>query len=388
MGALVAPIIALSMQNHFQYIIIGAGCAGMQLAKSLLELPHDIVSSILLIDASDKHEEKSWCFWHNNDHPYRHLVRNEWKQIEFVSQSLRISECIHPQSYQYINSMDFHHYHLELFEKDERIKVVYHHVNEIVQSDTNNKIVTNNVEYYGEYIFHTNLINNLKSANYPKIWQHFLGWEIETENPSFDTEKATIMDFSLNDTKDIQFFYILPFSESRALVECTFFSKLLIKEEDYETLISKYLSAKLKSSFTIKTKEIGKIPMHIVDLPNWDSNKLIPIGTAAGCIKPSTGYSFSRVIKQTEDIINAIKLKQKIPLRRSKSRFLFYDKLFLHIIDYESFAMNNIFYSLFKNNKIGTILRFLDEKTSLLEEGLIFLRLPKLPFIKAILKSK
>lgn len=389
MGAFMAPIINLSMvQNQFQYIIIGAGCAGLQLAKALLEQSSELVSSILIIDADKVHQEKSWCFWYDQNHQYRHLVRNQWSHVEFVANSLKVTEDIHPQTYQYINSLDFHQYHLNLFEKDDRIKVVYQHVNEIIPNNKINKIITENDIYFGEYIFHTNLVNNLKSDSYPKVWQHFLGWEIETENPFFDTNKATIMDFSLNDTKDIQFFYILPFSETRALVECTFFSKHLALEGVYEILISKYLSAKLNCNFIIKSKEIGKIPMHIVDSPNWQSDTIVPIGTAAGCIKPSTGYSFSRVMQHTKEIINAIKLKEKIPLRRSKPRFLFYDKLFLHIIDYESFAMNNIFYSLFKNNKITTILKFLDEKTMVLQECLIFLRLPKKPFLKAILKSK
>ena len=384
-----APIINLSMvQNQFQYIIIGAGCAGLQLAKALLEQSSDLVSSILLIDAEKAHQEKSWCFWHDNDHPYRHLVRNEWSHVEFVAESLKVSEDIHPQTYQYINSLDFHQYHLNLFEKDDRIKIVYQHVNEIISNNKINKIITANDIYFGEHIFHTNLVNNLKSDSYPKVWQHFLGWEIEVDYPSFDINNATIMDFSLNDSKDIQFFYILPFSKTRALVECTFFSKQLIVEADYEILITKYLSAKLNCSFTIKAKEVGKIPMHIVDLPHWQSDTIIPIGTAAGCIKPSTGYSFSRIIQHTEEIINAVKLKKKIPLRRSKPRFLFYDKLFLHIIDYDSFTMNNIFFYLFKNNKIVTILKFLDEQTTLLEECIIFLGLPKMPFLKAILKSK
>ena len=58
MGAFMAPIINLSMvQNQFQYIIIGAGCAGLQLAKALLEQSSDLVSSILLIDAEKAHQE-------------------------------------------------------------------------------------------------------------------------------------------------------------------------------------------------------------------------------------------------------------------------------------------------------------------------------------------
>ena len=41
--------------KDFQYIIIGAGCAGMQMANSLLELPKETVSSILIIESEKNH---------------------------------------------------------------------------------------------------------------------------------------------------------------------------------------------------------------------------------------------------------------------------------------------------------------------------------------------
>ena len=67
--------------QDYQYIIIGAGCAGLQLAKSLLSLPKNQVDSILIIESNNNHIEKSWCFWNNESHPYRHLVKHEWQNL-------------------------------------------------------------------------------------------------------------------------------------------------------------------------------------------------------------------------------------------------------------------------------------------------------------------
>jgi hypothetical protein len=47
--------------------------------------------------------------------------------------------------------------------------------------------------------------------------------------------------------------------------------------------------------------------------------------------------------------------------------------------------MPGIFASLFKNNRVAFILQFLAEQTNLLQEALIFIRLPKRYFIKVLL---
>jgi lycopene beta-cyclase len=118
------------------------------------------------------------------------------------------------------------------------------------------------------------------------------------------------------------------------------------------------------------------------------SSTIIPIGTAAGCIKASTGYSFTRVMQHTQSIIGWLKKENDMRYPVSSKRFLFYDRLFLALIQHYPQQMPGIFASLFKNNRILAILQFLDEKTHLFQEAIIFSRLPKWYFIKVLLNRK
>ena len=60
-----------------------------------------------------------------------------------------------------------------------------------------------------------------RRCNYLK--QHFLGWEVETANPVFDPQVVTLFDLRTPQREGITFFYTLPFSCTRALVEYTLF---------------------------------------------------------------------------------------------------------------------------------------------------------------------
>ena len=59
-----------------------------------------------------------------------------------------------------------------------------------------------------------------------ELWQHFQGLEIETPKDVFDDEILNLMDFNCDQRNDVHFFYTLPFSKNRALVETTWLSNL------------------------------------------------------------------------------------------------------------------------------------------------------------------
>lgn len=376
------------MTKHYQYIIIGAGCAGLQLAKALLELPVELVSSILLIDACQQHEEKSWCFWYGTNHPYRNLVKKEWQHIEFIADGVSIEQSILPKSYQYINSLEFYNSHLAHFKNDDRITIIYDKVYNITsQKDAQPIINTLQGNFSCEYVFYTNPLLGHSTLKSPTTWQHFLGWIIETEAPVFDTDKARMMDFSVDNTKDVQFVYVLPFKNNKALIECTIFSSIINEDAVYEATLADYIQTQLSCKYRILVKEKGKIPMQLYQPATLQHDNIIPIGTAAGCIKPSTGYSFVRAMLHTKEIISAIQTKKPIIQRTFKPRFVFYDRLFLHIIQYTPWIMKHIFTRLFRHNRIKTILHFLDEQTTLYQDIRIFASLPKWPFLKALLKK-
>ena len=373
------------MRTHYQYIIVGAGCAGLQLAVALVREKNLSLDSLLIIEAAATHEEKTWCFWYPANHPFEHLVKKSWKNIAFSAPGVSVKEDLQSMRYQYISSVDFYEDQLSKLQHDSRVDFLFEPVQAISADSGKNQVVTANGKISAEYIFHSQ--PSYPVSEKPFLWQHFLGWEIETATDVFDVDTATMMDFSLSDTTHPLFFhYILPFSSRRALVECTFFSVNLCEKEVYEQLLTQYIANYIPVPFTILSKEVGKIPM---SLPAKklvaESSTIIPIGTAAGCIKASTGYSFTRCMKHTQAIIGWLKKENEIPHPVSSKRFLFYDRLFLTLIQRYPQQMPGIFASLFKNNRVAFILQFLAEQTNLLQEALIFIRLPKRYFIKVLL---
>jgi len=79
----------MSYENHFDYIIIGHGLAGLQLALGFSEdnvLKH---KKVALIDPSDKSSnDKTWSFWEIGMSNWDAIVERSWETARFYSNSL------------------------------------------------------------------------------------------------------------------------------------------------------------------------------------------------------------------------------------------------------------------------------------------------------------
>ena len=58
------------------------------------------------------------------------------------------------------------------------------------------------------------------------LWQHFCGVEIETQKIFLMIEIFNLMDFDCDQRESVHFFYTLPYSKNKALVETTWLSKM------------------------------------------------------------------------------------------------------------------------------------------------------------------
>ena len=66
----------------YDYIIAGAGGAGLSLLHYLMQCSNLVSKSILVIDKSfNKTNDRTWCFWNKDASAFENLVKNRWDTI-------------------------------------------------------------------------------------------------------------------------------------------------------------------------------------------------------------------------------------------------------------------------------------------------------------------
>ena len=165
--------------------------------------------------------------------------------------------------------------------------------------------------------------------------QHFIGQIIQTSLPCFNPKKAMLMDFRCDQSHGIHFIYMLPFSEDTALVESTFFSPALHEDTVYLDAISTYMNEIIgQPEYDVLHQEKGQIPM--AQLEKHDKN-FLGIGTNGGALRASSGYAFSFIQKQVQDLAHKLRNGQTIHQQndiKHPIRFIdrWMDGIFLRVI--------------------------------------------------------
>lgn len=368
----------------FDIIIAGAGAAGLNLALALIDRQYS--GSVLILDSDKKNKnDRTWCFWAEADEELNEVIYKKWNTLEFKSKYAHLFEDINPMTYNMIRSKDFYDYAFKIIEKHKN----YYFKKEIVNRiDKSGKVITEQNEYSANFVFNSVLDYNKLNKNKNNIYllQHFLGYFINTKEHCFDPDKATYMDFSIDQQGDCRFIYILPLSSNNALVEYTIFSKELLQKNQYRELLTNYIKNDLNiAEYEIQEEEFGIIPMTDHPFAHKVSENLINIGTAGGFVKASTGYSFLRSRRAAKEIAFKLVLGQ-FPIKSTSTwmkRFKIYDSVLLEVLSKKLYPADKIFEGIFKRNGIKKVLRFLDEQTNFAEELLIMNSTPKFKFMKA-----
>ncbi len=189
-----------------------------------------------------------------------------------------------------------------------------------------------------------------------------------------------------NKKKLFNFIYILPFSENRALIETTYFSKELISQNKYKEDLKRYIKKKFNgSNYKIKSSEFGIIPMFKYKTNN--SLNHIKIGLAGNWVKQSTGYSLQNSFLYSRQIVDCI-LKGKTPKIKEKKIYYFLDKTFCVFISNNPDKAKLFFENFFKNNNLRILVKFMTNTANFFEIFKIVFSLPKLQIIKSIVKDK
>ena len=225
-----------------------------------------------------------------------------------------------------------------------------------------------------------------KIDNKSSLWQHFSGIEIETSKDFFDEKIFNLMDFDCDQKNSVHFFYTLPFSKTKALIETTWISDLNNTSlNDYDIQLKDYIEDKLKiKNYKINYKETGAIPLFHPN--NIKKLNQIEIGTAGGMTRLSTGYTFLNIQEQSKYIRKNIHNIHECKKYNIGAKYKFLDKIFLRVLNSHPNKMPNIFMNMF-NGLPKNVIKFLSNKSNLFQDLSVILKMPKWIFIKALFKN-
>ena len=381
----------------YDYAFIGLGAANSLLIKNLHQNNLLKGKSILIFEPDEKNwNDKSFCYWanpkENNTLGISDLSKVCWNEIK-VNQAP--SEKLNNLKYFYINSLDLYNQTKSILSYYS-VKLVAKVVNHLDTTKDGEIVIKNGVDnYYPKFVFDSRppKWHDLKS-NESFLWQSFIGWRIELDSELEYSEPNTftMMDFGVEQNNSCQFMYTLPFSQNEILIELTRFDKEILTQNTAEPILSRYIQNYLGfNNYKVKEIEIGKIPMSSGKIKKEVvHHNHILMGSAAGLVKPSTGYAFKRMAYHSLSIAEGIKVNDQPTVPSNKpNRFKFYDRLLLKILEKEPNKGAHIFSSLFKKVPTPLVLKFLDERTNLNQDFKILGSLPKGIFIKtAILDIK
>ena len=378
--------------KQYDYIIAGAGAAGLSLLREFINHPAGLDDKkILVVDrALSDPPDKTWCFWEAGSFALPELIHHSWKDLEvrFGKRTLSLS----PEKYSYhcVRSREYHAHILEQAQNAPSVTLLDASIQEIRPHEERPVLVTDEGSYEASWIFQSCFIPSASPENgaHTPLKQHFLGWEIHLKRPLLDPGMATFMDFDVTQQEDgLSFMYVLPFTPVRALVEYTVFGRNLLEQPAYEEEIRTFLSNRfaLKSSdYQIKRREFGWVPMSDQRFRGWYGDRVLNTGLAGGTAKPSTGYSFIRAHQHARQIVRRLANNKAPQPFKSAYRYRIYDLQLLHLLYHKPKLSLRIFEELFRNNPIDRLLAFLGEESTPLQDLAVMNSVPYTPFLKAL----
>lgn len=375
--------------THFDYIIIGNGLAGLQLALKMASDAFFDDKHIALIDPSEKNtNDKTWSFWETEPAFLNNLPYKTWEKAKIVTTKKTINLELAPYTYKSIKAIDFYDYAKHQLKGYTNIHFLIDEVMSISEAEKI-YVTTKNNKFSASHIFDSRIPESFfQDSKHITINQHFKGIVIKTENDIFDESIFTMMDYRLKDGAQTTFTYVLPFSKNEALIEFTYFTENRVNASVYDSFLETYIKNYLKiENYKVVETEMGNIPMTTFPFDSFSTTNITKIGTGGGWVKPSTGYSFKHTEKKVTKIIENIKGYRTPSTNLFKKKYKFYDKVFLKVLKDENHKGEWIFQQFYNKNNVQTMFRFLDEESTFWEELKIMGSLFSWSFIRAFFKT-
>jgi len=376
---------AASLNQRPRVVLVGAGAAGLWTAMALIE--HGWSGDrVTLVEPSGKTEnDKTYSYWAKAS-----LLPSTVKQDVF-SKIFVGNDGAHKtyelSDYRYYSLRSSHFYaHAKGVLAKAGIRWISQRAEHLNEGISNVEVIMDNgVSLSADFVLDSRPPKvEVPSNRYNATLQHFGGWFVDMSSPVFDLEEVVLMNF-VSVADGVAFFYVIPSSKTKALVEIAVFSEKPWTKSEYDERILAYIKENYGNApMEVAEKEYGIIPM--TDQPLWkgSTKRVWNIGTRAGWVQPSSGYAFTRTARFANEVAEQLKQSDPFSWKPSAVQQVFNSVMLGYIIDNPSKA-GKVFFDLFAKNGPTRTFDFLDEASDLGQTIQLMWSSPKGPFtIRAI----
>ncbi len=376
-----------------EFAILGGGMAGLQLAVSLSKSLKDTGRKVTVIEPRDSYQDdRTFCFWDVIATESDSAIEHRWSKWRV--QANGVSHTIGSKRYQYVcvPGESFYRQALMAIEASSEVDLLASTAAQDVSAagvDDALEVTTDRGTVHAKVVYDTRPSG--LQIDQSEILQHFRGWHIKSSRPVFDRETVTLMDFDVSQENGLHFMYVLPFSDSEALVESTYFSPTVHDTALYESHIENYIKDRFglehaNGQYTIHRKEGGVVPMTTQVLPETGHSSWMRMGTPGGHVRPATGYSFLQVAQWISSNKEWLAMPtQEMPRLRSPL-LNWLDSVLLSFLLNRPEEAPEVFAGLFRRVSPDALVRFLSGTGSLRDTVSVMLAMPVYPFVKEAMR--
>lgn len=362
-------------------LVIGAGCAGLALGRSLCE--HGArAPRTLLLDARERYtDDRSWSFWAKPDNPWLGYARARWSAWA-MSRRGHDTVVQRPSKRRYacLRAIDYYGQQIRHINASSSVALRHPtHVHGIEHHHDHFHVETDSGRLTALHVIDTRPDESIR----PLLWQQFVGEEVRTDAPCFDPGSAGLMLEMDCDQAGFIFTYLLPFGVDHALIESTRFSPRLL---DADTLRAETRCATERLTggerAEVIRQEFGRLPMG-----HWPHNRSVSTrptraGAGAGALRSASGYGFLRMQGWAQACARSlVKRDHPIPHPPEPAWRRAMDRRFLEVIRRNPQLAPALFERMASRLSGDRLARFLGDEARIGDVFSMVFALPKLPFL-------
>lgn len=376
-------------------VIVGGGLAGLSLACHLLR--RGFTGQLLVLESrADYAHDRFWCSWAAPDHPFDDCVVASWSQWRVGLADGRSVHVASKQPYRCIPSGRLYAEALRQIEASANacIRMGARVVAVEDRHDHAEVALAGGARVRAGLVFDGRAPDAERrpevAAGSEVDWvQDFLGWRVRAERPVFDPATVTLMQFAAR-RDDVRFVYVLPFSATEALVEATAFAPASVPDAEHVAALQAHMREACPGcGYDVVDEERGRVPMSTRPAAVASTGtRIVPIGTAAGMVKASTGYSFEAVQRWSAAVADDLVAGRGFVRHAARSaRATCMDRMFLAFMRRRPERMPELFLRLFERVPPDALARFLSDRAGVRDIAAVVMAMPALPMLVEATRS-